>query len=79
MNHRLLGFRELDFKSDRGEAIKGTQLFVGFDENGVTGQAVDKLFVRDGLDLPELTPGMVLDVQYNRKGRVVAVKAVGPR
>lgn len=72
---RLLGHRRLDFKDRDGSDVKGMQLYVSFSEDGVTGEMCDKLFVRDGVELPPLTPGMNLDVTYNHKGRVVAIKA----
>lgn len=55
--------------------MKGTQLFVAAQEDGVIGQCADKLFFKDGMELPELTPGMTLDVTYNRKGKPIKVAA----
>lgn len=72
----LLGYKLLDFTNDRGESVKGTQAFVSFQEDGVTGQRTDKLFFKDGMVIPELTPGMTLDVAYNRKGKPEKVTAV---
>lgn len=74
MDMQLIGFRKLDFTTEDG-AVKGYQLFTGNKEEGVTGQMTDKLFIRDGMELPALTVGMTLDVEFNRKGRVVAVRA----
>lgn len=71
----LLGFRHLDFSTDDGSSVKGDQLFVAFAEDGVTGRMADKLFIRDGIALPTLTPGMMLDIGFNHKGRVISVKA----
>ena len=34
----------------------------------------DKLFIRDGIALPTLTPGMMLDISFNRKSKVESVK-----
>lgn len=72
----LIGYRKLDFTPDNGDTVKGTQLFISYIENGVTGEMTDKLFVRDGLELPALTPGMTLDVSFTRKGKVESVKTV---
>lgn len=74
MDMKLLGFRKLNFTTE-DSTVKGTQLFTGNEEEGVTGLMTDKLFIRDGMELPALTVGMTLDVSFNRKGRVVAVKA----
>ena len=65
----LLGFRVLDFESN-GEKVKGVQAFVSFMEEGVCGARTDKLFFRDGsIELPELQPGMTLDVAFNHRGK----------
>lgn len=74
MNMILLGYKLLDFESN-GERVKGTQAFVAFQEDGVTGQRTDKLFFRDGFELPDLTPGMTLDVTFNRRGKPEKVAA----
>lgn len=75
----VLGERPLDFTSTDGTEIKGTQIFAAFAEEGVIGKACDKFFVREGLELPALAPGMVLELSFNRKGRIEAVKAVSPK
>lgn len=74
MNMILLGYKLLDFESN-GERVKGTQAFVAFQEDGVTGQRTDKLFFRDGFELPELTPGVTLDVAFNHRGKPEKVTA----
>jgi len=68
----LLGYKPLDFTNNRGELVKGTQVFVAFQEDGVVGRQVDKLFFKDGMELPKLNPGMTLNVTYNRKGKPVS-------
>ncbi len=65
----LLGYKNLDFTNKEGELVKGTQAFVSFAEEGVEGKRADKLFFRDGLELPNLKPGMTIDVVFNRKGK----------
>lgn len=64
----LLGNKDLDFVSN-GERVKGTQLFVSYPEDGVTGQRTDKLFFKDGFELPNLQPGMTLDIVFNHRGK----------
>lgn len=71
----LLGFKALDFESN-GEQVKGTQAFVAFQEDGVTGQRTDKLFFRYGFELPELSPGMTLEVDFNHRGKPEKVTVV---
>ena len=71
----LMGLRTLDFESN-GDQIKGMQLFVAYPEDGVEGQMTDKIFLRDGFELPDgLKPGMNLDVTFNRRGRPEKVVA----
>ena len=72
MNMTLLGHKFLDFESN-GKQVKGSQAFVAYSEDGVVGQRTDKLFFRDGFDLPELKPGMTLNVVFNRKGKPESV------
>lgn len=73
---KLMGYRRLDFKTEDGTLVQGTQLHTSYEEDGVVGEACGKLFIRDGIDLPSLTPGMALEIVYNRKGKPVTVKAV---
>ncbi|MCL2568811.1 MAG: hypothetical protein FWE12_05170 [Oscillospiraceae bacterium] len=71
----LQGFRQLDFKADNGERVTGTQLFVSFDDDTVTGKMTDKIFVRPEIQLPaNLKQGDVLNLQFNIKGKVQAVR-----
>lgn len=65
----LLGMKHLDFESN-GERVKGIQAFVSHTEDGVIGQRTDKLFFKDGFELPDdLKPGMTLDVAFNHRGK----------
>ena len=64
----LMGYKGLDFESN-GSRIKGIQAFMAFHADGVTGQQVDKLFFKDGFALPDLQPGMTLDVSFNNRGK----------
>lgn len=78
MDMTLRGYRKLDFTPDSGDAVKGTQLFTSYTEDGVTGEMTGKFFIRDSIALPALTPGMMLDIGFNHKGRVISVKAASP-
>lgn len=76
MRVRLMGMRTLDFVSN-GEKVQGTQLFYSHPEDGVIGEKTDKMFVRHGFPLPkELSPGNILDIFCDTKGRVEAVQIV---
>lgn len=54
MDMRVLGYRKLDFKADDGSLVQGTQVFTAHLEDGVTGETISKLFVREGMALPPL-------------------------
>lgn len=70
----VIGLRPLDFSTKDNKQIRGMQLFVSFVENGVTGHATDKLFVRADVELPKkLQVGQEIDIYFDRKGKVEAV------
>ena len=72
----LLGFKNLNFRAD-GQDVIGTQLFISFPEANVEGLMCDRFFVKEGsLPLPPLTPGMALNITYNRKGKPERIDAV---
>lgn len=71
MQMYLCGKRPLDFVSQDGKKIQGTQLFVSYPADDVMGEMVDRIFVRQGIDLPaEMVPGDILEVAFNNKGKV---------
>lgn len=71
----LLGYKQLNFRAD-GQNIVGIQLYLSMPEIGVEGQTCDKLFIREGtIPLPELTPNMLLNITYNRKGKPERIEA----
>ncbi len=76
MKVKLIGARKLDFKSGDGVQIKGVQLYVSFPEDGIIGEMVDKLFLRDDFELPACKPGDTLDISFNRKGKPEIIKMI---
>jgi hypothetical protein len=76
MKMRLLGARDLDFKANDGSQVRGMQLFVAYATDGVVGEMTDKLFVRDGVDLPQFKVGDSIDVAFNNRGKVDSVKPI---
>lgn len=69
----LIGYQLIDFKHD-GDTVKGVNLFLSYSDNGVIGQRTDKIFFRDGFPLPELQPGMTLDISFNNRGKAIQVE-----
>lgn len=76
MKITLRGLRKLDFKTEDGSIVKGTQLFMSYEEDGILGEKTDKLFVRDGFELPTLTPGGQLDIAFTNKGKPESIKVI---
>lgn len=70
---RLHGIQIMDFVSQKGEQIKGTNLFICFAEDGVVGEKADKIFLKDGFALPPVKPGDMIDIDFNNKGKAVGV------
>jgi hypothetical protein len=74
MEFLFLGFRQLDFVGNDGKAVKGVQIHASYTEDGVKGQAVDKIFVKADIAIPKgVEIGKPFYVHFNRKGKVVAV------
>lgn len=46
MTAKVLGTRDLDFKANDGNEIRGRQVFVAYKQDGVDGDMVDKVFIR---------------------------------
>ncbi|MCL2213205.1 MAG: hypothetical protein FWB93_05195 [Oscillospiraceae bacterium] len=77
MQVTVLGWRELDFKTEDGSHIKGKQLFVAFEEDSVEGYMTDKFFVKPEIQLPpNLKQGDTLTLNFNRKGKIQSVALV---
>lgn len=74
MKMRLLGARELDFTASDGSRVKGMQLFVAYTAKNVVGEISDKLFIREGVELPQFKVGEAIEVAFNNRGKVESVK-----
>jgi len=76
MQVTIIGLRPVDFKAKDGNHIKGTSLFVAFPENGVTGNAAERVFASKEIELPkDLAPGSKVLLMYDRKGKIQSVVA----
>ena len=71
MNVKVLGTRKLDFKTDKGEQVSGTQIFVCYPYNGVEGYLTDKIFVsaNSNVVLPTFKFGEEYKFVYSGIGR----------
>lgn len=76
MKMRLLGARVLDFKANDGKQVTGTQLFVAFAAENVTGEMTDKIFVRDGVNMPQVKVGEHIEVAFNNRGKLESISPI---
>lgn len=72
----LHGYKQIKFSSADGKEVEGTQLFISCADNTVIGEVVDKLFVNKDFPLPDLKPGMSIDILYNRRGKAEQITAL---
>ncbi len=74
---KILGFQNLDFTTKAGDVIRGSNLFVGWDDENVTGLHTEKFFVKEGIELPKDTKiNDSVDLAFNMKGKVEAIYPV---
>lgn len=71
MKVTVLGKRVLNFKTDKGEVVQGTQIFICYPTNNVEGQLVDKVFIpiNSPIKIPQLEFGQLYDFIYNGIGK----------
>lgn len=75
MYHTVLGKRPVSFKSDDGKDITGTTLYLGYEEEGVEGMKVDKVFIAAAkMPKEDIVVGTEVDVVFNRRGKVDSIR-----
>lgn len=71
MQMKLVGVAPVNFTNNVGEHIKGQNIYVLFKDENTNGLKAEKLFLKDGIDLPKDTKlNDLLEVSFNMKGRV---------
>lgn len=71
MEVKVLGIKKIDYISKRtNNPVHGTELHVSFQDNRVSGLAVDKIFVRDRVDIGSVKLGDSLNLLFDRYGQV---------
>ncbi len=71
MQVKLLGVMPVDFKSNNGEQISGTNIFVAFKDEAVEGLRTEKIFLKENISLPDnIKLNDNLDIAFNYKGKV---------
>ena len=77
MQMKLVGVSPVNFTNNAGENIKGQRIYVLFKDEHTNGLKAEKLFLKDGIDLPKDTKlNDMLDVTFNIRGRVEMVYKV---
>lgn len=73
----IIGRRRLDFMPTNGDnRIDGLNLYVCYEDDNVTGVATDKIFLpfaKFGEQFDSLTVGTLIEVSYNKYGKIQAV------
>lgn len=74
MKYALLGIRrDMAFKTKEGGNVQGAKLFVTCEDSRVDGVMTDSFFISTTstafADLAVLSPGMNIDVLFNRYGK----------
>lgn len=72
---RVLGIAPVDFTSDDGTHIQGFSLYTAFEDERVKGERTEKLFVRQGVELPKMAIGDPVQVSFNMRGKVETIEA----
>ena len=80
MKVKVVGIQRVDYTSRKtGNPVKGTTLHACYKDADVSGEAVDNIFISDALEIgciSQIQPGMVVDIEYNRRGFVSDVAIV---
>jgi len=78
MRVKVIGISKVDFKpKDSDNSIKGTNLFISQEREGVQGVFAEKQFIREAVQIPAgLKVGTIIDLSYNRYGKVDSINLV---
>lgn len=77
MQVKLVGIKKISYTSKRtGLPVSGTELHVVFRDEKVAGDAVDKLFIKSSVSLPDLKLNDSYNILFDRYGNVDFVVAV---
>ena len=71
MKAQLIGIQGIHFTNNNGEEIRGTNIFVAFQDENIEGFRTEKFFLKDGITLPKDTKlNDNIEISFNRKGKV---------
>lgn len=72
----LIGYSEVDFKTDRGDHIEGLNLYVSYEDNNVIGEKSERFFVNKDITVPNLKVGDSLNLFFNHRGKVESITTI---
>ena len=71
MKATLLGVQRVHFTSNDGQPVNGNSFYIAFSDENVEGLKTDKVFVREGIEIPkDIKLNDSIDLSFNMKGRV---------
>ncbi len=77
MKAQLLGVMPVDFTNNSGDTVRGTNIFVGFEDENVKGIRAEKFFLKEGLALPKDTKlNDTINISFNYKGKIEMIEKV---
>lgn len=77
MQVQVVGEQPVYFTNSKGETISGKNIYVAFKDENVNGLKTEKVFLKEGIDLPKDTKiNDIIDISFNMKGRVENIKKV---
>lgn len=71
MKAQLIGRQIVNFTNSNGEIVKGTNYFVAFRDENVEGLRTEKLYAKEGIELPkDVKLNDMLEIYFNHKGKI---------
>lgn len=75
MQVKVLGISQVNFTSNNGETINGTNLYCGYKDENTVGIRADKFFLKDGIQV-DCKPNDTIELVFNMRGKVESVHQV---
>lgn len=77
MRSQIIGVQPIQFTNNHGEEIKGTNIYVAFKDENVTGLRAEKMFLKNGIELPKDTKvNDTVEIAFNFKGKIESISKV---
>jgi hypothetical protein len=70
MQAKLVGIQHVNFTNNKGENIRGINIYCAFASENVEGFRTEKFFLRPEIKLPELKLNETIEIVFNMKGKV---------